>query len=775
MAAPSHSPEVLHAKSKTYGLSLHAHLMDARQAARALFQADRRWGRAFARFFRLPDGEHERFLIHLQAAALLHDIGKANEDFQRAVTAPGFEAQTMRHEHLSALFMHLPPVWQWLSGARDVDLPAIAAAVLSHHLKAAETADHDGRAPVWGEPQKDQKRLFVFFDHPDVTRMLATLAEVLGLGPPPEPVREAWSLRSETWERARSDGRAAARRLRLDRDEGRRRFVMALKAGLIAADSAASALVREGLSIEDWIAAIACARPLGPEDVDANIITPRIRAIEERRGEPFQWRDFQIEIARIGRRGLLLSACGSGKTLAAWSWARAQLAGNPAGRVIFLYPTRGTANEGFRDYVAWAPEAEASLVHSSARYELDQMRDNPPEAARGKSFAPSDAERRLFALGLWAKKYFSATVDQFLGFLEHQYTGMCLLPALADSIIIIDEVHSFDPHLFDNLERFLKVFDVPVLCMTATLPADRRKRLEDAALVTYPTEAAPSCELLELESAPRYRLRRISGEDEALELCAGAYEAGQRVLWVVNTVARCQNLAERVQGRIRSDVLCYHSRYLLRDRRDMHARTVSAFQQSGLRAVAVTTQVCEMSLDLDADVLITEHAPVPSLIQRFGRANRHLKRDRAQLYTYAPPAALPYERAELAAAERFLADVEGKDLGQIDLASGLRHVPAQSHGNAPARFESGGYYAVPGQLRDIEESGCTAILDTHVDEVRALLERRSAIDEHLLSIPRRDAVTDDPRLSALPRYLALAPASHYDSLRGFRASQGGNA
>jgi len=61
----------------------------------------------------------------------------------------------------------------------------------------------------------------------------------------------------------------------------------------------------------------------------------------------------------------------------------------------------------------------------------------------------NEDQARLFALGLWSRRYFSATVDQFLGFIEHNYTGLCLLPALADSAVIIDEVHSFDKRMFD--------------------------------------------------------------------------------------------------------------------------------------------------------------------------------------------------------------------------------------------------------------------------------------------------------------------------------------
>ena len=153
-----------------------------------------------------------------------------------------------------------------------------------------------------------------------------------------------------------------------------------------------------------------------------------------------------------------------GKTIAAWRWAEAQAKTHAFGRVIFLYPTRGTSTEGFRDYVSWAPDA--ALVHGTSTYELEAMAQNPDDSRGASIRLPSQDTERLFALGYWPMKYFSATVDQFLSFLEHSYRSTCLLPALADSVLIVDEVHSFDAKMFESLVVFLKTFDMPVLCMS---------------------------------------------------------------------------------------------------------------------------------------------------------------------------------------------------------------------------------------------------------------------------------------------------------------------
>ena len=85
--------------------------------------------------------------------------------------------------------------------------------------------------------------------------------------------------------------------------------------------------------------------------------------------------------------------------------------------------------------------------------------------------------RGCSALQHWSKRIVSATVDQFLGFMAYSYGPVCLLPLLADSVIVVDEVHSFDRAMFSALLGFLKAFDVPVLCMTATLQQGRRRQL----------------------------------------------------------------------------------------------------------------------------------------------------------------------------------------------------------------------------------------------------------------------------------------------------------
>ncbi len=768
-------PTVLLAKSKRAGreeVSLQRHLSETEQSAEQIFRLDGRWGRNWCRFFQINGDEaKEKFLLNLRVAALLHDIGKANEDFYAAVTSPTRIMQTLRHEHISALLLQLPEVRSWLAQNTSLDLDVVTAAVLSHHVKAALDGDWK-----WCQP-RGKRTLQLFMEHVEVTSILKRIAEIASLSEPPRLAENIWAERMP-WTQAWQNGRSAALKFKreLSANKERLALLLATKAGVIVADAASSGLVREGYEyhlMAAWIEEKVHASAIGANDISDAILAPRAEQIAQRTCKPFTLHAFQERTAQQGSRVLLLAACAAGKTIAAWKWAEAQVREREIGKVIFLYPTRGTATEGFRDYVGWSPETEGALVTGTSRYELEAMRTNPSEATIGKSHKLSEGEERLYALGLWSRRYFSATVDQFLGFMEHSYTGLCLLPLLADSAVIIDEIHSFDRRMFDSLISFLKTFDVPVLCMTATLPPRRRDELIKAGLKVYPT-ADDRVELADLEKQeqhPRYQLAPLNDASEALTKAIDAYRAGQRVLWVVNTVARCQAIARCLEEALNDQVLIYHSRFRLLDRQRVHANTVKAFQQITAPAIAVTTQVCEMSLDLDADVLITEVAPISSLVQRFGRANRHLARGedfRATLHTYHPEKTLPYTKEEIQAADSFLEELGAGDVSQRLMAEKLEQFALnEPEADGSARFLAGGYFATRGEFRDTDDYTQPCILDCDLENVKALLDAHEPYDGFMINVPKNCVNVDETRPGWLPKYLGVASAEFYSSVYGF--------
>lgn len=780
-------PEQLLAKPRKYGkeLTLEDHLIDTENAAIAIFRG--RILENWCRFFRVQDAE--RFLIHLRIAGLFHDVGKANQEFYTSADTNYWgNKQTLRHEWLSALILHLPNVREWLQASDlKLDVEVITAAVLSHHLKA--------NRKDWGQPRPTGvQTLELYSNHPEITNIMQKIGQIAKLEEIPK-LPEQWIKGDNFWkkvyEEANSIGAKFGRNVR--RNNERRTLLLAVKAGVMVADSAASGIFRVESSnaIEQWIDTTLHQNSITPEELEVKILQPRYQDIAKKSNKTFKLKPFQQQAKTLGDRLLLLSGCGTGKTIFAYKWMQGVLASYQAGHIIFLYPTRGTATEGFKDYVSWAPESDASLLTGTAAYELQQIRENPTDSTEGKDYT---AEARLYSLGFWGKRFFSATVDQFLSFLTHNYGGICLLPVLTDSVVVIDEVHSFSRGMFDKLVSFLEHFNIPVLCMTATLPTTRRneltKRLQQKTgqgLTVFPTEEDRT-QLEELEKAenhPRYIVESTDYET-AYQKAIAAYQQGEkngtRILWVANTVDRCRDIADRLSVELNTEVITYHSRFRLMDRQERHTETVKAFAYSKgeqQRAIAVTTQVCEMSLDLDADILITELAPISALVQRFGRSNRHLSRGeefRAQILVYEPEKVLPYQKEELDKAKNFLAEIIG-EVSQRYLAEKLEtHSIAERYADGSSSFITGGYWATSEPFRDSDNYSVSAILDTDLHEVEKLIEQRKPINGFILPVPvkknKEYYFSSQAAPEWLPRYLKIANREYdghelYTEKRGF--------
>lgn len=299
--------------------------------------------------------------------------------------------------------------------------------------------------------------------------------------------------------------------------------------------------------------------------------------------------------------------------------------------------------------------------------------------------------------------------------------------------------------------------------------------MEQVGLTVYPTaqERESLADLRQEEERPRYRLEPVNGEPEGRVKAIDAYRAGRRVLWVVNQVRRCQELAEALEAELGTEVLCYHSRFRLMDRQRVHADTVSAFKRGRGPVVALTTQVCEMSLDLDADVLITEHAKVTALVQRFGRANRdraNPREHRAVLHTYAPENSLPYEGTELREAQTMLAALVGRDISQHDLALELLKNASESRLAPSCSFIEAGFYAEPGNLREEGPPTESAVLDRDVEEVERRLRSREPYDGFVVPVAKK-AVVEHSVSSRWPKYLKVVPAARYTQRFGFSAEE----
>jgi CRISPR-associated endonuclease/helicase Cas3 len=328
--------------------------------------------------------------------------------------------------------------------------------------------------------------------------------------------------------------------------------------------------------------------------------------------------------------------------------------------------------------------------------------------------------------------------------------------------VVFDEVHAYDDQLFGSLLRFLEALPgVPALLMTASLP---KHRLGALRRLVARSRGSPLGEIDgpgDLESLPRYRCDPSADPWPAVE---GCLKAGGKVLWVSNTVGDCLAVGEEAARRGHT-ALTYHSRFRYRDRVKCHGQVIDAFRASG-PALAATTQVCEMSLDLSADLLITSLAPVPAMIQRLGRLNRRSTPDRplpVRAFVVLPFAGLPYDNAELAAARAWLARLTSRDLSQRDLISAWDQVDARVAA-VPSAWLDGLFLTEPASCREAGP-GIDIILEL---DAAAVASGHLAAEEAVIPMtppPRR--LGDWQRWRKVRhRYVPPGETVVYDPMRG---------
>lgn len=683
-----------------------------------------------------------RRLVLLGAA--IHDLGKCSDHFQAMVRGKRAQPQLLRHEALS-LWLSWPgqPLASWLGRAveSEADLRLALVCATAHHRKFREHAVAPRDAGAGSS-------LELLVLHADFQRTLELIAMKLGLPAPPSftaPHRVSVS-RSHDPERQLDEWQEDfERHVPLGSLEAR--LLPVAKALVLAADVAGSALPRAG-ERPAWIGA----------ELSQRASSRQLLSVVERRLNGSPLRPFQEAVSHSAAPLTLARAgCGTGKTVAAYAWAALQ----HAGRQLWLtYPTTGTATEGFRDYVHGAG-LMGRLEHGRAEVDLDifGLRGDGADSD-GVPSEPRDWDR-LEALRAWGQDVITCTVDTVLGLIQNQRKGLYAWPALSESCVVFDEVHAYDAQLFGSLLRFLEALPgIPALLMTASLPEARLGALRELCGRVHGRELAEVEGPADLEGLPRYRRIPPDLPWREVEACLAA---GGKVLWVSNTVERCLAAAGEAERRgLRA--LRYHSRFRYVDRVHRHGEVIDGFRQAGA-VLACTTQVAELSLDLSADLLVTDLAPISALIQRLGRLNRRSTPESPAApapFIVLPFDGLPYALPELREAEAWLQRLGELPLSQRDLVEAWEPPPETS---APARTPStwldGHFLTRPAPLR-AASPGLTVLRAEDAEEVRqgrvraqevalpmnpppgSPREWRSWPQLHSLLVAPREAITYDP-------------------------------
>lgn len=714
------------------GETLQGHTACVLAAAEALLAAR---GQASLDAAGLTDVGVERLGAIVRTAAFAHDLGKANDHFQLMVRKARPEPQLVRHEALS-LWLCWPgqPLAAWLRPAVESDLDSQLAimAAAGHHRKFVCSAF----AP---EGKGAGLSITLLLGHPGFAKVLELGGKKLKLAEPPR--LESRELFVTAWEHPNDD----FQRWQSQADELLRastpaaRLLAVAKALLLGADLAGSILwrVREKPA---WIQHELARRPTA--EALRRIVTARLGGQTLR---PFQ----RAVAASTAPLTLVRAGCGTGKTAAAYHWAAERCAGR---QLWVTYPTTGTASEGFKDYINGLDGLHGLLEHSRAEVDYDVL------SLRGDGAGPTREFDRLEAMRAWGAEVVTCTVDTVLGLMQNHRKGLYAWPGLSHAAVVFDEIHAYDDLLFGSLLRFLEALPgVPCLLMTASLPEHRRRALEQLNQHVHGRPLLVVDGPRELEELPRYRLVET---DDPLPLVTRHLYDGGKVLWVSNTVKRCVQVSEG-----HPQALIYHSRFRYIDRVNRHKAVIEAFARQE-PAWASTTQVAEMSLDLSATLLVTDLAPVPSMIQRLGRLNRRSGPEHpaplGELVVLPFAEQHPYRRDELVAARAWVESLRGRALSQRDLISAWDQSAEQKVRESTSNWLDGRFLTEPRELRDSSPS-LTVVLAADAKRVE-----RKEVNVVAVALPMSMPKGNDWQKWNKVEYHPVAPADSivYDEMRG---------
>lgn len=342
--------------------------------------------------------------------------------------------------------------------------------------------------------------------------------------------------------------------------------------------------------------------------------------------------EHQRAATNAGCRSILVAPTGSGKTEAALLWAasrRCQDRGAPP--IFYVLPYQASLNAMRARLGRLFGDDAVVLQHSRAVQALYRQ-------LLGRSYSPGDARRLAVRERALARLHVAAvrvlTPYQLLRGAYQLPGHAALWTDAAGGTFVLDEIHAYEATrlgmIVGLLGHLVHELGASALVMSATMPRVLREVLEST--IGPVDEVRASGETF--RRFARHRLRLFPADltsPEALTEIVSAARQGLAVLVVATTVRRAQGVWKALRAPERlgptSDVRLLHGRFCGRDRfaKEEDIAMAVATRIDAVRRrpiVLVATQVVEVSLDVDFDILFSDPAPIEALVQRFGRVNR---------------------------------------------------------------------------------------------------------------------------------------------------------
>jgi len=526
--------------------------------------------------------------------ALLHDIGKAHPVFQKRLHYLENNSKVFRHEIASLFFLSLFP---------ENEHPFLIEMVVGHHKSVRRDAGERGLLDL---EEGDYYRKHHFGNWEEWSLIGLGILKELGV---------------ETKEISRDKAEE-----NLDfvveycEQEVRKRGFSEWRGILMGADHFASALIDNT-----------------EEQLHRTFKSPDL-SFFNRTSDSYP---LSLKSANSDKTHSLVVACtGAGKT--DYLFRRCK------GRIFYTLPFQASINAMFKrvtsDLKDKNPDLDIRVLHSTSK--VVKRTKEQEETVLQSQFGSS-----IKVL----------TPHQLVSIIFGMKGFEALILDLKNCDVILDEVHTYtgvSQALVLKIVEALKQIGCRIHIGTATMPSVLYNKLYE---ILEEDVLEINLEEKELDRFNRHIVHKLIDFEDSEKIIKQAIQKDEKVLVIANRVARAQELYEQLKAMYPSiPILLLHSRFKRGDRNkkeqqllglDEEGKTIGVFNTSEKACIVVSTQIVEVSLDISFDLMVTETAPLDSLIQRFGRINRKRKEgkvaDLKDVYVIAPPKdknkALPYK------------------------------------------------------------------------------------------------------------------------------------
>lgn len=496
--------------------------------------------------------------------AILHDIGKASPLFQQTLEE-NFDRKTVspnfifRHEIASLFFLSL---------FNNEEKPILIEMIVSHHKSLVDDKGR-GFLDLYDNMEDCFKVHSKDFDIWSVDAL--AILNLLGISTHPISLEEA--------ERNYLEAVDYCERI----DVG----ISDWKGILMAADHLVSAM--EGRSVDSVLSKL--------------FISPDLSFYNSRYNKLYPLSTISNVNERI--HTIVIAPTGAGKT--------DFLLRRCKNRVFYVLPYQASINAMYDRISGDLKDTDAvvSLLHSTSVLKLENNDKNEVEEAIYQRHLGASVKiltpHQLTGLVFGIKGYEALKID------------------LQDCDVILDEIHTYSNVMQSVVLKMIEILN-GIGCRlhigSATMPTSLYRCIlnilggKDSVYEVHLDDDT-------LQSFNRHIINKIKSNEEYDEIIQYSVISNKKLLIVCNQIKKAQQLYIDLKAKYKNiPILLIHSRFKRNRRQELELLLKNSYNNMNKGCIVVSTQVVEVSLDINFDVMITECAPLDSMIQRFGRINR---------------------------------------------------------------------------------------------------------------------------------------------------------